>query len=77
MAYIPTFVRRKNGEEPVTYDHPLMERFLRETYGVTIYQEQVMLLSRVLAGFTRGESDKMRKAMGISSFLWLKNDIAN
>ena len=65
MAYIPTFIRHKNGEEPVAYDHPLMERFLRETYGVTIYQEQVMLLSRMLAGFTRSESDKMRKAMGL------------
>ena len=64
MAYIPTFVRRKNGEEPVTYDHPLMEEELRETYGVTIYQEQIMILSRKLAGFTRGESDKLRKAMG-------------
>ncbi len=64
IAYIPTFVRRKNGEEPVTYDHPLMEEMLRETCGVTVYQEQVMLLSRKLAGFTRGESDKLRKAMG-------------
>ena len=64
MAYIPTFVRRKNGEEPVAYDHPLMEEELRETYGVTIYQEQIMILSRKLAGFTRGESDKLRKAMG-------------
>ena len=64
MEYIPTFVRRKNGEEPIAYDHPLMEDVLRETYGVTIYQEQVMLLSRILAGFTRSESDKMRKAMG-------------
>ena len=64
IAYIPTFVRRKNGEEPITYDHPLMEEMLRETYGVTVYQEQVMMLSRKLAGFTRGESDKLRKAMG-------------
>ena len=64
IACIPTFVRRKNGEEPVTYDHPLMEDELRETYGVTIYQEQIMILSRKLAGFTRGESDKLRKAMG-------------
>ena len=64
IAYIPTFVRRKNGEEPVTYDHPLMEETLHETYGVTVYQEQVMLLSRKLAGFTRAESDKMRRAMG-------------
>ena len=64
IAYIPTFVRRKNGEEPVAYNHPLMEEELRETYGVTIYQEQIMMLSRKLAGFTRGESDKLRKAMG-------------
>ena len=64
IANIPTFVRRKNGEEPVAYDHPLMEEELRETYGVTIYQEQIMMLSRKLAGFTRGESDKLRKAMG-------------
>ena len=64
MEYIPSFVRRKQGEEPVTYDHPLMEQHLKDTYGVTVYQEQVMLLSRLLAGFTRGESDKLRKAMG-------------
>ena len=64
MDYIPTFVRRKQGDEPVTYDHPLMEKYLKDTYGVTVYQEQVMLLSRLLAGFTRGESDKLRKAMG-------------
>ena len=64
IAYIPTFVRRKNGKEPVAYDHPLMEEELRETYGVTVYQEQIMILSRKLAGFTRGESDKLRKAMG-------------
>ena len=65
IAYIPTFIRRKNGEEPVRYGHPLMEETLHETYGVTVYQEQVMLLSRKLAGFTRAESDKMRKAMGL------------
>ena len=64
MAYVSTFVRRKNGEEPVIYDHPLMEEELRETYGVTIYQEQIMMLSRKLAGFTRGEADQLRKAMG-------------
>ena len=64
IAYIPTFVRRKNGEEPVAYDHPLMEKELRETYGVTVYQEQIMMLSRKLAGFTRGEADQLRKAMG-------------
>ena len=64
MEYIPRFVARKQGSEPVTYDHPLMEKYLKDTYGVTVYQEQVMLLSRLLAGFTRGESDKLRKAMG-------------
>ena len=64
MEYIPTFVDRKQGRQEVTYDHPLMEKYLKDTYGVTVYQEQVMLLSRLLAGFTRGESDKLRKAMG-------------
>ena len=64
MEYIPAFVDRKQGRAPVTYDHPLMEKYLKDTYGVTVYQEQVMLLSRLLAGFTRGESDKLRKAMG-------------
>lgn len=64
MDYIPRFVARKQGTEEITYDHPLMEKYLKDTYGVTVYQEQVMLLSRLLAGFTRGESDKLRKAMG-------------
>ena len=64
ITYISKFVRRKNGDEPVTYDHPLMEEEQRETYGVTIYQEQIMILSRKLGGFTRAESDKLRKAMG-------------
>ena len=64
MDYIPTFVARKQGREQVSYDHPLMEKYLKDTYGVTVYQEQVMLLSRLLAGFTRGESDQLRKAMG-------------
>ena len=64
MEYIPTFVARKQGTEPIRYDHPLMAKYLSDTYGVTVYQEQVMLLSRLLAGFTRGESDKLRKAMG-------------
>ncbi len=64
MDYIPTFVRRKKGEEPIVYDHPLMEKYLKDTYGVCVYQEQVMLLSRLLGGFTRGMSDKLRKAMG-------------
>ncbi|MBP5791170.1 MAG: DNA polymerase III subunit alpha [Kiritimatiellae bacterium] len=64
MAYIPDFIDRKQGRKPVCYDHPLMESRLKDTYGITVYQEQVMLLSRDLAGFTRGESDKLRKAMG-------------
>lgn len=64
MDYIPSFIDRKQGREPITYDLPEMEVYLKDTYGVTVYQEQVMLLSRLLAGFTRGESDKLRKAMG-------------
>ena len=64
MDYIPQFIRRKHGIEQVTYDIPVMEQYLKDTYGVTVYQEQVMLLSRLLANFTRGESDKLRKAMG-------------
>jgi len=64
MDYIPQFIRRKNGAEPITYDIPCMEKYLRDTYGITVYQEQVMLLSRQLADFTRGESDALRKAMG-------------
>ncbi len=64
MDYIPSFVARKQGQEPIEYDLPEMEEFLAETYGVTVYQEQVMLLSRKLAGFTKGEADKLRKAMG-------------
>ncbi len=64
MDYIPTFVRRKQGEEEIRYDHPLMEKYLKDTYGVCVYQEQVMLLSRLLGGFTRGMSDALRKAMG-------------
>ncbi|MBO4448385.1 MAG: DNA polymerase III subunit alpha [Kiritimatiellae bacterium] len=64
MQYIPHFVDRKFGREAITYDHPLMETHLRETYGICVYQEQVMRLSRVLAGFSRGDSDKLRKAMG-------------
>ncbi len=64
MDYIPQFIRRKHGLEPVTYDIPIMEKYLKDTYGVTVYQEQVMLLSRLLANFTRGESDQLRKAMG-------------
>ena len=64
MEYIPQFIARKHGREPIVYDHPLMEKYLKETYGVTVYQEQVMLLSRLLGGFTRGQSDTLRKAMG-------------
>ena len=64
MDYIPSFIARKNGKEPITYDIPCMEKYLKDTYGITVYQEQVMLLSRQLAGFTRGESDALRKAMG-------------
>ena len=64
MEYIPSFIRRKHGEEPITYDIAEMESILKDTYGVTVYQEQVMLLSRKLANFTRGESDMLRKAMG-------------
>ena len=64
MDYIPQFIKRKQGIEPVQYDIPVMEKYLKDTYGVTVYQEQVMLLSRLLANFTRGESDKLRKAMG-------------
>jgi len=64
MGYIPQFIRRKHGDEPITYDIPVMEKYLKDTYGITVYQEQVMLLSRLLADFTRGESDALRKAMG-------------
>ncbi len=64
MDYIPDFIKRKHGIEPIVYDIPQMETYLKDTYGVTVYQEQVMLLSRLLANFTRGESDTLRKAMG-------------
>jgi DNA polymerase-3 subunit alpha len=64
LEYIPSFVRRKNGQEPITYDLPEMEEYLKDTYGITVYQEQVMLLSQKLAGFTKGEADVLRKAMG-------------
>lgn len=64
IEYIPDFIARKHGREPITYDLPEMEQYLKDTYGVTVYQEQVMLLSRKLANFTRGESDTLRKAMG-------------
>ena len=64
MDYIPDFVARKLGEQTIEYDLPEMEEYLQDTYGVTVYQEQVMLLSQKLAGFTKGEADKLRKAMG-------------
>ena len=64
MDYIPSFIARKQGKEEIKYDIPVMERYLKDTYGITVYQEQVMLLSRLLANFTRGESDTLRKAMG-------------
>lgn len=64
MDYIPSFIARKHGREEITYDIPEMEKYLNDTYGITVYQEQVMLLSRQLADFTRGQSDELRKAMG-------------
>ncbi len=64
MEYIPSFIRRKHGEEPITFDLPDMEENLSETYGITVYQEQVMLLSQKLAKFSKGEADILRKAMG-------------
>ena len=64
MQYIPQFIARKHGDEPIVYDLPCMEKYLKDTYGITVYQEQVMLLSREIADFTRGESDALRKAMG-------------
>ena len=64
MDYIPDFIDRKQGRKPIEYDLPVMEKYLKDTYGITVYQEQVMLLSRLLADFTRGESDGLRKAMG-------------
>ncbi|MBO4560365.1 MAG: DNA polymerase III subunit alpha, partial [Bacteroidaceae bacterium] len=64
MDYIPDFIDRKLGRKPIEYDIPIMDRYLKDTYGITVYQEQVMLLSRLLADFTRGESDTLRKAMG-------------
>ncbi|MCG3167711.1 MAG: DNA polymerase III subunit alpha [Bacteroidia bacterium] len=64
IEYIPNFIARKNGKEKVSYDLPEMEEFLQETYGITVYQEQVMLLSQKLAGFTKGDADVLRKAMG-------------
>ncbi len=64
LAYIPNFIRRKHGQEPIEYDLPELEEYLGDTYGITVYQEQVMLLSQKLAGFTKGQADTLRKAMG-------------
>lgn len=64
MQYIPSFIARKNKREKIDYDLPIMEKYLAETYGITVYQEQVMLLSQVMAGFSKGQADKLRKAMG-------------
>jgi DNA polymerase-3 subunit alpha len=64
MEYIISFIKRKHGQEKIEYDHPLMEPYLKDTYGITVYQEQVMLQSRALGNFTRGDSDSLRKAMG-------------
>ena len=64
MAYIPNYIKRKNGLEEIVYDLPEMEEYLADTYGITVYQEQVMLLSQKLAGFTKGDADTLRKAMG-------------
>ncbi len=64
MEYIPSFIARKHGREPIQYDLPQMEGVLKETYGITVYQEQVMILSQVLGGFTKGQADTLRKAMG-------------
>ena len=73
MDYIDSFIKRKQGQEPITYDIPVMEKYLKETYGITVYQEQVMLLSRLLAGFTRGQADSLRKAMGKKIFTMLQD----
>ena len=64
LAYIPNFIDRKHGRETITYDLPEMEEYLKETYGITVYQEQVMLLAQKLAGFSKGDADVLRKAMG-------------
>ncbi len=64
MKYIPSFINRKHGKEKVEYDLPIMEEYLKETYGITVYQEQVMLLSQAMAGFSGGQADSLRKAMG-------------
>ena len=71
MEYIPLFIMRKHGEEAIEYDLPEMEEYLQETYGVTVYQEQVMLLSQKIASFTKGEADMLRNAMGKKIFSML------
>ncbi|MBS9766912.1 MAG: DNA polymerase III subunit alpha [Flavobacteriaceae bacterium] len=85
MEYIPSFINRKHGREEIKYDLPEMEEYLKETYGITVYQEQVMLLSQKLANFTKGQADKLRKGMGKKIFaileelkpLFLENGKAN
>ncbi len=72
MEYIPSFIARKHGDEKITYDLPDMEEYLKETYGITVYQEQVMLLSQKLAGFSKGDADVLRKAMGKKIFALLQ-----
>ena len=72
LEYIPSFVDRKNGNEDITYDLPVMGEYLKETYGITVYQEQVMLLSQKLAGFSKGDADVLRKAMGKKIFALLQ-----
>lgn len=77
MEYIPTYIKRKHGLEPVTYDIPELEEYLSDTYGITVYQEQVMLLSQSLAGFSKGKADSLRKAMGkknLADLMKLKDD---
>jgi len=72
LEYIPSFIRRKHGDEEIEYDLPALEEYLAETYGITVYQEQVMLLSQKLADFTKGEADVLRKAMGKKQFAVLE-----
>ncbi|NNM18557.1 MAG: DNA polymerase III subunit alpha [Croceitalea sp.] len=72
MEYIPSFIARKHGDEEITYDLPVMEEFLKDTYGITVYQEQVMRLSQKIAGFSKGDADVLRKAMGKKIFALLQ-----
>lgn len=74
MEYIPSFINRKHGKEDIIYDVPDMEAYLKDTYGITVYQEQVMLLSQLLAGFTKGMADSLRKAMG-KKIVTMMNDL--